>query len=144
MGELLFRPMEDDQVTVVVDLWKNCGLIAPQNDPFRDLALARGKASSDVLVGMLDETLVSAIMVGHDGHRGSFYYVAVAPRFQRRGHGAATVRAGEAWLAERGVWKVNLLVRNQNAAVKNFYERLGYVIDPVFSMGRRFIAASPQ
>ena len=114
-----------------------------QNDPVEDIALARGKASSDVLVGMLEETLIAAIMVGHDGHRGAFYYLAVAPEHQRRGHGAATIRAGEAWLRERGVWKVNILVRNKNAAVKRFYERLGYVINPVFCMGRRIIPGDP-
>ena len=50
-------------------------------------------------------------MVGHDGHRGMFYYLAVDPARQRRGLGRAAVRAAEAWLAARGVWKVNLLVR---------------------------------
>jgi hypothetical protein len=143
MGELMFRPMEDRDVNAIIDLWKSCGLAVAQNDPFRDIAFARGKASSDVLVGILDETPIAAIMIGHDGLRGIFYYVAVAPQYQRRGHGAATIEAGEAWLRERGVGKVNLLVSNKNAAVKKFYERLGYVIDPVFSMGSRFIPANP-
>lgn len=34
--------------------------------------------------------------------------------------------AAEGWLAERGVWKLNLLVRGDNTRVKRFYERLGY------------------
>lgn len=34
--------------------------------------------------------------------------------------------AAERWLAKRGVWKLNLLVREDNASVKQFYEHLGY------------------
>ena len=110
MAEFLaFRPIEDRDVAAVVDLWKSCGLVVAQNDPFKDIALARGK---DILrrAGRHRsmKLLIAAIMVGHDGHRGAFYYVAVAPRFQRRGYGSATIRAGETWLRQRGVWKVNL------------------------------------
>jgi hypothetical protein len=34
--------------------------------------------------------------------------------------------AAEAWLAARGVWKVQLLIREDNDRVKRFYEHLGY------------------
>jgi len=34
--------------------------------------------------------------------------------------------AAEAWLRARGVWKMQLLVRAENADAKGFYERLGY------------------
>ena len=34
--------------------------------------------------------------------------------------------AAEDWLAARGVWKLNLLVREDNASVRRCYERLGY------------------
>jgi ribosomal protein S18 acetylase RimI-like enzyme len=78
-------------------------------------------------------------MVGHDGHRGMLYYVAVVPELQRRGLVKAAVRAAEAWLAARGVWKVNLLVRAENAAVKGFYEALGYEVNPVLCMARKIV-----
>lgn len=68
-------------------------------------------------------------MVGHDGHRGWLYYLAVDPARQRRGVGRALVAAAEDWLATRGVPKVHLMVRESNAAVAAFYRRLGY--DPM-------------
>jgi ribosomal protein S18 acetylase RimI-like enzyme len=34
--------------------------------------------------------------------------------------------AAEHWLAQQGVWKVQLLVREDNAAVRQLYEHLGY------------------
>ncbi|HKG74660.1 MAG TPA: GNAT family acetyltransferase [Aestuariivirgaceae bacterium] len=137
--ELVFRALEEHDMEAVVALWQSCGLTRQWNDPRKDINFARGKANSEILVGLSGTRVVSSIMVGHDGHRGSFYYVAVDPKFQRRGIGAATIRAGEKWLKERGVWKVNLLVRQDNMDVKAFYEELGYEVNAVMSMGQRFI-----
>ena len=138
-AELQFRPMEDEDVGAVIGLWQSCSLTRPWNDSRKDIAFARGKTNSEILVGLIGAQVVSSIMVGHDGHRGSFYYVAVDPKFQRRGLGAATIRAGERWLKERGVWKVNLLIRQDNLDVRTFYEELGYEVNAVMSMGQRFI-----
>jgi ribosomal protein S18 acetylase RimI-like enzyme len=137
--ELVFRALEEDDIEAIVALWQSCGLTRQWNDPRKDINFARGKANSEILVGLSETRVVSSIMVGHDGHRGSFYYLAVDPEFQRRGIGAATIRAGEQWLKERGVWKVNLLVRQDNMDVKAFYEELGYEVNAVMSMGQRFI-----
>jgi ribosomal protein S18 acetylase RimI-like enzyme len=131
--------MRDEDGEAVIALWDACGLTRPWNKPEKDIAFARGKEQSDVIVGVLEGEVVASIMVGHDGHRGSFYYVAVAPKLQGRGIGTLLVREGEKWLRERGVWKVNLLVRQENAGVQLFYEQLGYEVNKVMSMGQRLI-----
>ena len=136
---LTFRPIADGDVKGVAALWERCGLTRPWNNAIRDIAFARGKPNSDIILGIMGKELVSSIMVGHDGHRGCFYYVAVAPERRRRGIGKATVAAGERWLKAQGVWKVNLLVREDNAEARGFYERLGYDLNPVFPMGRRLL-----
>ena len=138
-AKLQFRPMRNEDVKAVVALWDACGLTRPWNKPEKDIAFARGKEQSDVLVGVVDGEVVASIMVGHDGHRGSFYYVAVAPKHQGRGIGTRLIREGEKWLRERGVWKVNLLIRQENASVQLFYEQLGYEVNKVMSMGQRLI-----
>jgi ribosomal protein S18 acetylase RimI-like enzyme len=138
-GDVRFRALEDGDIPAVIALWQACGLTRPWNNPAKDIAFARGKPNSEVLVGVIGDQVLSSIMVGHDGHRGSFYYVAVDPFLQRRGIGAATIRAGERWLKERGVWKVNLLVRRENLDVRAFYEELGYEVNEVMSMGQRII-----
>ncbi|MBC1279468.1 GNAT family N-acetyltransferase [Nostoc sp. UCD121] len=43
----------------------------------------------------------------------------------------------EQLLVEAGCPKINLLVRTTNSEVIRFYERLGYVIDDVISLGKR-------
>ena len=125
-SELTIRPIADGEEAAVITLWQACGLTRPWNDPARDLAFARGKPSSDVLVGLADNRIVASAMVGHDGHRGTMYYVSVAPAEQGYGYGRQMVAAAEAWLKERGVWKTNLLVRKGNEPVLGFYRELGY------------------
>ncbi|MGE0241900.1 MAG: GNAT family acetyltransferase [Parvibaculaceae bacterium] len=134
---IAFRPLAVSDIAEVIALWAECGLVRPWNDVRRDIDFARGKENSEILVGLAEDQIASSVMVGHDGHRGWLYYVAVAPAFQGRGLGKATVRAAEAWLKERGVWAVNLNIRGENATVRAFYAALGYEPRDVIVMGRR-------
>jgi ribosomal protein S18 acetylase RimI-like enzyme len=134
---LTFSEVQDVNLESVVSLWNTCELTRPWNDPYKDIQFARDSETSTVLVGFFEERVVASVMVGHDGHRGVLYYLAVDPAFRKRGFGKATVAAAEAWLRERGVWKINLMVRNENEKAGRFYERLGYEINPVISFGKR-------
>jgi len=121
----------------VVALWRACDLVASYNDPAADFRFARAGACSDVLVGE-DEAgrIGGSVMVGHDGHRGWLYYVAAAPQFRGSGIGRQMVQAAEAWLAQRGVVKAQLLVRETNTKVVSFYEHLGYEVAPRVVMAK--------
>ena len=132
-----FRDIADADVEAVVALWQACGLTRPWNDPYKDIAFARDGETSTILVIEREGRIAASVMAGHDGHRGMLYYVAVDPGLRCQGLGAAAVRAAETWLAARGVWKVNLLVRAENTAVTGFYEALGYEVNPVMCMARR-------
>jgi GNAT superfamily N-acetyltransferase len=134
---MAFRPLEVRDIPEVIALWTECGLVRPWNDAGRDIGFARGKENSDILVGIVEEKLVASVMVGHDGHRGWIYYLSVAPAWQGKGLGKATVHAAEAWLKERGIWAVNLNIRSENAKVRAFYASLGYELRDVIVMGRR-------
>jgi ribosomal protein S18 acetylase RimI-like enzyme len=135
-----FREIEEGDIEEIVALWTACGLTRPWNDPYKDIAFARTGDTSTVLVLEREGRIIASVMTGHDGHRGMLYYVAVDPSQQRQGHGKAAVKAAEAWLGDRGVWKVNLLVRAENVAVKGFYESLGYEVNPVLCMARKITA----
>ena len=117
----------------VAALWQVCGLTRPWNDPVKDFHFALASPASTVLVGWIENRIVASVMVGHDGHRGALYYVAVAPEEQGQGLGRAIHDAAIEWLSGQGVWKLNLLVRSDNIHVRKFYESLGYAENKVVS-----------
>lgn len=127
----------------VIELWKRCALTRPWNDPSRDFDFAHSGPVSAVIVLESDGVIAGAALVGHDGHRGSTYYVGVDPAFQRKGAGRALMAAVEDWLRARGVWKLNLLVRRENEAVLRFYEKLGYGDQDCVALGKRLDGQSP-
>lgn len=120
----------------IVQLWTLCGLVRHYNPPERDFDFARGRENSDILTLRAGGELVGAVMVGHDGHRGWVYYLAVDPQHQRQGHGARLVAAAEQWLLDRHVRKCQLMVRKTNLGVVEFYDTLGYEKSPVVVMQR--------
>ncbi|MEA3290988.1 MAG: GNAT family acetyltransferase [Pseudomonadota bacterium] len=121
------HPLRKTESEQIVRLWEICGLTRPWNDPRQDIAFCRDSPTSELLV-LPDQNgaVAGTIMVGHDGHRGWVYYLAVLPALQGQGHGKRLVNAGEAWLQACGVQKINLMVRTGNTDVCDFYRRLGY------------------
>ena len=130
MPTLAIATATDDDIDAVLALWERCGLTRPWNDPSADIALARKGDNATILVGRENGSIVAAAMVGHDGHRGWVYYVAVDPAAQRHGHGRTIMRAAEDWLTQRGLTKIMLMIRPDNAKVRAFYEALGYFDQP--------------
>ncbi len=126
MRAIAIDPIADADVEPVVALWQRCGLTRPWNDPHADIALARRRDNSTVLVGRHSGTIVASVMVGHDGHRGWVYYVAVDPDMRKRGHGRIIMQAAEDWLRAAGIAKLQVLVRRDNAKAGAFYETIGY------------------
>lgn len=124
-----------------IALWHETGLTRPWNDPAADLHRATEGSDSTVLGATDGETLVSTAMVGHDGHRGWVYYLAVAPAFQGRGLGRQMMKACEDWVLAQRIPKLQLMVRSGNAAVIDFYLKLGYTDAEVVVLGRRLDAA---
>ena len=123
-----------------IALWQEAGLTRPWNDPEADLTRAMAGSSSTVLAGVNDTELLGTAMVGHDGHRGWVYYLAVRSAQQRRGLGRELMRACEQWVADHGVPKIQLMVRQANSDAISFYTSLGYQAGEVVVLGRSLTA----
>lgn len=121
-----------------VELWHRTGLTRPWNDPQDDFHRAVAGPSSAVL-GVRDPAgrLLGTAMVGHDGHRGWVYYLAVDPAARGTGLGRDLMAACERWLTGHGVVKIQFMVRSDNTSVLAFYEHLGYARQDVAVLGRR-------
>jgi hypothetical protein len=116
----------DADVGDVIELWKTCGLTRPWNDPAADIALARRGPNATVLAGRDGGGIVASVLVGHDGHRGWVYYLAVDPGRQHKGYGRLMMDSAEDWLRGCGIEKLQLMVRPDNGQVQAFYRSLGY------------------
>ena len=139
-GTVAIRPIHDGDEEAVAELWRVCGLVRPWNDPHRDIESARANASSDIVVAVSGEgggRIAGSVMAGYEGYRGWVYYVAVAPEHRSQGLGERLMRHAEAWLRKIGAPKVMLMIREENEAVRRFYEGLGYEIEERTVMSRR-------
>ena len=116
-------------------LWEKSGLTRPWNPPDDDFDRAVAGPTSAVLGGFEDDALVATAMVGHDGHRGWVYYLAVDPERTRRGRGRQMMTAAESWLRHRGVVKLNVMMRRDQGA-ESFYRALGYEDSDVMVFAR--------
>jgi ribosomal protein S18 acetylase RimI-like enzyme len=130
VSQLAIAEMTHDDVDAVTELWHRAGNTRPWNDPGADIAFAMRSPNSTLLVGRENGMVVATVMVGHDGHRGTVYYVAVHPEHQRKGFGGAIMAAAESWLRNCGIWKMNLLIRAGNLRAVEFYEAIGFEEQP--------------
>ena len=131
------RALRDDDIDQVIAIWHAAGVARPWNDPLADIALARRGPHTTILVAREGASLVGSVMVGHDGHRGWVYYLASHPEHRGQGIGRALMAACEAWLVERGLPKIQVMVRSDNTPVLDFYAHLGYEPQDVAVLGRR-------
>jgi len=137
------RPYQPADEQSVLELWSQCGLIVPQNNPRADIARKLAVAPELFVVGVLNQKIVATAMAGYEGHRGWINYLAVSPHVQRLGYGRQIVVHVESLLRARDCPKINLQVRSTNTGVIEFYERLGFVKDAVISLGKRLVIDEP-
>ena len=135
------RLFADGHEDAVISLWRRAGLTVPYNDPREEIAFCRATPTAELFVAenpeaAAGETIVATAMAGYDGHRGWLYYVATDPKRARRGLGRRIVARAEKWLAARGVRKINLMIRENNAGARDFYSRIGFEETPRIVMAR--------
>ena len=136
MTEDLIEASEKD-VLALKKLWQECGLVRPWNEPERDIEYCLAQTHSTIFVKQVDGVIAGSVMCGHDGHRGWIYYLAVSPDQQGHGLGNGLMTKAESWLADLGIWKVNLMIRSENARVEAFYSDLGYLTEDRIIMGKQ-------
>lgn len=134
---MITRPFDKSDQQAVIDLWVDCGLVVPWNDPLKDIE-RKLKVDPDLfLVGELNGEIVASVMGGYEGHRGWINYLAVSPRHQRKGYGRLIMEAVELAIAQKGCPKINLQIRAENTDIAAFYQSIGYDIDNVIGLGKR-------
>ncbi|CAI1674340.1 Acetyltransferase YpeA [Serratia fonticola] len=133
------RVFRQDDFEEVITLWERCDLLRPWNDPEMDIERKLNHDPDLFLVAEVGGEVVGSVMGGYDGHRGSAYYLGVHPDYRGRGIANALINRLEKKLVARGCPKIQLMVREDNDTVIEMYEKLGYEIQAITSLGKRLI-----
>ncbi len=137
--KLHIRPYGDGDEKDVIQLWHNCNLVVPWNDPKLDIE-RKLKVNPDLfLVGLIEGKIAATVMGGYEGHRGWINYLAVSPEIRQKGVGWQMVGEVEAKLRKLGCPKINVQIRSSNQDVIEFYGKIGFSVDDVISMGKRLV-----
>ncbi|MDM8536852.1 GNAT family acetyltransferase [Desulfobacterales bacterium HSG17] len=136
-----YKPEDELQV---IALWQQCNLIAPWNNPKKDIERKLNDSPELFLVGEVDNKIITSCMAGYDGHRGWIYYLAVKQDLQREGVASTIMKHAEQELRRIGCPKIDLMVRKSNNEVISFYHRIEYRDDPVVVLSKRLIDDNPQ
>ena len=134
---MTIRAFQPPDETSVIALWRDCGLLRPQNDPRKDIARKLKVNPEWFLVAEADGQIVGAVMAGYEGHRGWINYLAVHPGRRRAGLGRLLMAEAEQRLRAAGCPKINLQVRPDNPEVIEFYRRIGFTVEGSVSLGKR-------
>jgi len=137
--KLHIRPYQDRDKKNVIELWHNCNLVVPWNDPKLDIERKLQVNPDLFLVGLIEGMVVATVMGGYEGHRGWINYLAVSPEIRQKGVGQQMVEEVEAKLRKLGCPKINIQIRSSNKGVIEFYGKVGFSVDDVISMGKRLV-----
>ncbi len=121
----------------VINLWRECDLIVPWNNPKKDIERKLKVDPELFLIGEEDGQIVASVMGGYEGHRGWINYLAVSPDHRRKGYGKKIMFEVEKQIKDKGCPKINLQVRANNTDIIAFYEAIGFIDDQVIGLGKR-------
>jgi ribosomal protein S18 acetylase RimI-like enzyme len=77
-------------------------------------------------VALNDDTIVGAVLCGHDGRRGFIYHLAVDPAYQGKGIGRRLLQDCVSGLRNVGITRAIILVSGENAKGRSFWLRSGW------------------
>ena len=140
---LVLREATGQDLEALSDLWVRTGLARSYNPPRWDVPFCLRNPNARLFVAETADGLAGSIMVGHDGHRGWLYYLAVTPGQRGQGLGRRLVEHAESWLASAGIWKAQLMVRTDNGTAHGFYGALGYAPSEVTVLSKAIGEAKP-
>jgi ribosomal protein S18 acetylase RimI-like enzyme len=129
-----YRPSDGDALR---SLWESVDMRSRGDDDARLQRMARRNPGL-LLVATQGGAVVGSALGGWDGRRGWIYHVAVAESERRTGLATKLVRQVEDRLRELGAPKVNVIVRDDNAAGATFWEAAGYTVNRTRQFGREF------
>lgn len=112
----------------VYDLWRSTpGMGLNSTDDSREgIEKYLNRNPETCFVAVEGDTIVGAILTGHDGRRGYIYHTAVLPSCRNHGIGRQLVDHAMKALEKEGIHKVALVAFSRNETGNAFWEKMGF------------------
>lgn len=122
------REMVPEDYEQVFNLWMNIRgfAIRSVDDSKESVVRFIRRNPTTSVVAVQNGRMVGSILCGHDGRRGCFYHVCVAPDYRQHGIGERLVKKALKALKEEGISKVNLIAFKQNEGGNAFWKGIGW------------------
>lgn len=127
---MIIRKMTIDDYDHIYNLWLNTPGMGLNNvdDSRSGIEKYLKRNPETCFVSEKDNSIIGAIMSGHDGRRGYISHTAVAITERNTGVGTALVNAALEALGNEGINKVALVVFSKNILGNGFWEKRGFTV----------------
>jgi len=136
--ELVIREMRTADGNELRALWTSVGFRSLGDDD-RSLARLARRNPGLALVASEAGRIVGSALGAWDGRRGWIYHVATAESHRRRGVASKLVERVESGLADLGCPKVNVIVRDESDAGREFWRARGYAVHEAKQFGKELV-----
>lgn len=121
------RPLQAEDYAAAMAIWQGCDGICLRQENASEASFRRFVArNSDLCLGAWKgESLVGAMLVGHDSRRAYLYHLAIAESYRRQRIGHRLVDAALKALKRIGITKAHLFVEADNNTGMSFWRAVG-------------------
>jgi len=122
------RKATKEDIDVVIDLWDKSGLpIRPKGrDAPENLIKQLNEPNLWILVAEESGEIVGVVLVTHDARKGWINRLAIKSSRTREGIATKLLQAAEKSLYEMGIEVIALLIKDDNLASRDFFEKENY------------------
>ena len=110
----------------VEKVWKDHEGTNPVDDSAEGFTRYLKRNPTTSFVAEDDGKIIGTILAGHDGRRGIFHHVVVAPGYRKQGIGKMLVNSAAEALRKEDIHKVLLVVFTHNENGNQFWEHMGF------------------
>ena len=138
------RPMTIDDYDQVLTLWTGMeGVGLNESDSREGIKRFLERNQGLSLVAEEKDSIIGAVLCGHDGRRGYLHHLAVAPVCRRQGLGMQLVRVCLDRLRGEGLSRCNVFLLADNPSGRVFWKMAGYKPRPDLQMLQRGTGSAP-
>jgi len=108
----------------VAHIWDMCNVPSPEGR--KDVQMRTQRDPDLFLVADLNGSVIGVVMGAWDGRRAWCHNYGVDPRFRGQGVGAALIQELENKVKEKGLPRLNVLVRHGDTGTQGLFEACGF------------------